>query len=67
MESISGDEGEDSSQVSQDEDDAPPIGEVQSLLQRKQQLERSHRRQEKRQQRVQVGLGERITVKGYRN
>lgn len=57
MESVSGGDSEDSGQASEEEGDGySGSGEIQSLLQRKQELERSQRRQEKRQQKVQVGF-----------
>lgn len=55
---MSGGESEDSGQASEGEGStsgaASGSGEIHSLLQRKQELERSHRLQEKRQQKVQV-------------
>lgn len=55
---MSGGESEDSGQASEGEGStsgaASGSGEIHSLLQRKQELERSHRLQEKRRQKVQV-------------
>ncbi|KAG8283120.1 Smg-6, nonsense mediated mRNA decay factor [Homalodisca vitripennis] len=56
METVSGNVSEDSGQASEDEGEVTSGGgggELESLQQRKQQLERSHRRQEKRRQKFQ--------------
>jgi len=60
VETVSDGDSQDSGQASEDETEglsnhssSNAVGEIQSLLQRKQELERSHRQQEKRQKKVQ--------------